>query len=112
MLCPHCKQEKKIEEYEKERLATCFSQEPKIDSCYYPVGCDACFEKGYIGRTGIFELFVIDDKIRDMIMKRVPSSLLQDYALKSGMRLLVENGYDKVANGTLSLSEFFKAVPQ
>jgi type II secretory ATPase GspE/PulE/Tfp pilus assembly ATPase PilB-like protein len=70
-----------------------------------PVGCDECRKTGYKGRTGIFEIFVIDDELRQMINKRSSTLMLRQHARELGMRTLREDGVRKVLAGLTSADE-------
>ena len=70
-----------------------------------PIGCDQCRQIGYKGRTGIFEIFVIDDEVRHMINKRNSTLMLRQRARELGMRTLREDGVRKVLAGLTSAEE-------
>lgn len=69
------------------------------------VGCRACRQGGYRGRTGIHELMVNNDVIKDLIVQRVNSGIIRLEALKAGMITLRQDGWRKVLNGTTTLDE-------
>ncbi len=64
-----------------------------------PQGCPACQNTGYQGRTGIYELMLVDDDIRQLILKNVDSATHQAAAVERGMLTLLEHGAYKVARG-------------
>jgi general secretion pathway protein E/type IV pilus assembly protein PilB len=68
-------------------------------------GCRACRQSGYRGRTGIHELLVNNDLIRDLIVQRVNASVIRKEALKAGMRTLRQDGWLKVLDGTTTIDE-------
>ena len=70
-----------------------------------PVGCEECRGTGYKGRTGIFEIFVIDDDVRHMINNRSSTLMLRQRARELGMRTLREDGVRKVLVGLTSADE-------
>jgi type IV pilus assembly protein PilB len=70
-----------------------------------PIGCEQCRQIGYKGRTGIFEIFVIDDEARHMINKRNSTLMLRQRARELGMRTLREDGVRKVLAGLTSAEE-------
>ena len=72
---------------------------------YKGEGCRSCRQSGYRGRTGIHELLVNNDVIRELIVQRVNSGVIRMEALKAGMRTLRQDGWQKVLNGTTSLDE-------
>ena len=72
---------------------------------WHGVGCRACRQGGYRGRTGIHELMLNNDVIRDLIVQRVNSGVIRLEALKSGMITLRQDGWRKVLNGTTTVDE-------
>jgi len=69
------------------------------------VGCRSCRQSGYRGRTGIYELLVTNDVIRDLIVQRVNAGVIRLEALKAGMITLRQDGWRKVLNGTTTVDE-------
>lgn len=68
-------------------------------------GCAACRHTGYRGRTGIFELFVVDDELQRMIYENAGSARLREKARGRGMRTMREDGVRKVIAGLTTLEE-------
>jgi len=68
-------------------------------------GCDACNNTGYKGRVGLFELMVLNDVIRDMVMANASTDELRNQAQKDGMITLREFGMGLASNGITSLEE-------
>jgi len=100
-ICPGCK-----EEYEPDPvdIPGDFKLEPG-QKLFKGTGCRDCRGSGYRGRLGIFELLNIDNKIREMIVKRLPATDIQDLAIKDGMKLMREDGFDKVVQGITTIEE-------
>jgi len=74
-------------------------------------GCYACKETGYKGRTGIFEVLVIDDMVQDLILKRESSQEISRFARSSGsLKMLRDDAVEKVLNGITTLEEAAFAV--
>jgi type IV pilus assembly protein PilB len=74
-------------------------------------GCYNCMDKGYKGRTGVFEVLIIDEMVQDMILKRCSAQEITRAAQKSGrLRTLKEDAADKVAQGITTLDEAASAV--
>jgi len=69
------------------------------------IGCRACRQSGYRGRTGIHELLVNNDVIKDLVGQRVNSGVIRLEALKAGMITLRQDGWRKVLNGTTTIDE-------
>jgi general secretion pathway protein E/type IV pilus assembly protein PilB len=72
---------------------------------YKGTGCRSCRQSGYRGRTGIHELLVNNDVIKDLIGQRVNSGVIRLEALKAGMITLRQDGWRKVLNGTTTIDE-------
>ncbi len=71
-------------------------------------GCATCNNTGFKGRTGLFELMVINDAIRDMINKGSSTQILRDAALQQGMRPLRDSGLEKVYGGITTIDEVIR----
>ena len=75
-----------------------------------PVGCEACGQTGYQGRTGIFEMLVADDAVRALIHQRAPESELLAAARHGGLRAMREDGERLVAAGITSRAELLRVT--
>ncbi len=75
---------------------------------YYGRGCSNCNKTGYRGRTGIFEIMLFNDEIRDLIMSQASTSVLRAAAEKAGMRLLRDNGLAAIYDGITTVDEVVK----
>lgn len=74
-------------------------------------GCLACNKSGYSGRTGIFEVLIIDDEIRRMITDNTPAGELKRYAVeKQGMTTMLEDGVSKVQSGITTMEEVIRVT--
>ncbi|MFH0925162.1 MAG: ATPase, T2SS/T4P/T4SS family [bacterium] len=111
VLCPKCKEEYQPTEKELE-LLNLDNQGEKAKVLYRPVGCKDCRNSGYKGRIGIFELLVINEKIRETIIKKTESNVIIEIAQKDGMKTLRENGIDKVLKGITSLAEVLRVTEE
>jgi type IV pilus assembly protein PilB len=74
------------------------------------VGCDRCKGTGYKGRTGVHELLLMNDEIRDKILERSPSHILRNLAIANGMRTLQMDAVAKVLMGTTSVDEVLRVL--
>jgi len=72
---------------------------------YKGSGCRACRQTGFRGRSGIYELMVTGDTIRDMCVQRVNASAIRNQALKEGMITLRQDGWRKVLLGRTTIDE-------
>jgi type IV pilus assembly protein PilB len=71
-------------------------------------GCDYCNNTGYRGRQGIFEIMLLDDDIRELIMQRASTNVLRNEARKRGMRNLRESGLLSIYDGMTTIEEVVK----
>ncbi len=77
----------------------------KGKTLYRGKGCARCNHTGYRGRTGIFELLVMSEPLRQLLLQKAPTVTLRNKALELGMRSLREDGLDKVFDGLTTLEE-------
>ena len=69
------------------------------------MGCARCGNSGYKGRTGIYEVMTLSDTIRAMTIERESSDVIRSTAVEEGMRLLRQDGLEKVRLGITSIAE-------
>jgi general secretion pathway protein E len=77
---------------------------------YRAKGCETCFNTGYLGRKAIYELLLIDDDIRQLIMKNTDSATLKAAAMHKGMRTLRQDGADNILRGITSVDEVVRVT--
>lgn len=109
-LCPHCK-EKAVVKGEYFR-ALGFKVDVEADYEYYKhKGCSKCRGTGYSGRTALVELLVIDPDMRRLINRDCTIQDLKDLADQKGMKMMKQQGFEKVLEGITSIEEIL-AVAQ
>ena len=74
------------------------------------VECEKCKHTGYRGRTGIHELMEVNDEIRDEILKRSPSHILRNLAVKNNMRTLQMDAIAKTFLGVTTVEEVLRVI--
>lgn len=105
VLCSECKQPYQPDEHERQILG--LGEADRTTLYREGDGCEACNQIGYRGRTGIYELVVVDDKMRAMIHDGAAEHLLESYAhSRSGS--LQSDGIRRVINGDTSLNEVLR----
>lgn len=77
---------------------------------YHGAGCKKCRMSGYIGRVGLFELVIIDDKLKHMITERAPEDELRKVARQAGARDIREDGIAKMLAGVTTLEEVIRVT--
>jgi general secretion pathway protein E len=75
-------------------------------------GCEQCINTGYKGRIGIFEVLPMTDEIRDLVVTRPHPSAVRDLARKAGVATLLEDGLEKVKDGTTTIDEIIRETAQ
>lgn len=73
-------------------------------------GCDFCSYTGYLGRTGVYEMFVVNDEIRQLILQRAPANSIKTAAMKSGMRTMIIDGLAKAGQGQTTIDEVLRVA--
>jgi type IV pilus assembly protein PilB len=99
LLCPHCKQPTKASPQALEQHGCADAQ------VFDPVGCKRCGSTGYRGRVGLYEVMMIDEHIRQLVLDRAPLDEIAAAAERRGMRRLREDGIAKVRAGLTSVAE-------
>jgi type IV pilus assembly protein PilB len=72
---------------------------------YEPGGCSRCRGTGYRGRVGLFEVMLVSEEIRSLIVRRAAAADIEQVAIAQGMRTLRDDGLTKVRQGLTSLAE-------
>jgi type IV pilus assembly protein PilB len=111
LLCEHCKEAYEPPQDSLKRL-NMHPQKGQRITFYRPKGCEHCNSTGYSGRTGIFELMRMSDKIGELILKRVSTSSIRHQAVLAGMSTLWDNGLELVLKGITSVEEILRVIPQ
>jgi len=134
-LCSDCRKEYKLgseeiknlqENYDMERIWEVInkrssSKEEKVSGAkeknkwneikfYKPVGCEQCGKEGYKGRLGIYEVLEADDDMKKMISQKMPAEEIEKAAKEKGMLTMVEDGFDKAAQGLTSIEEILRVT--
>jgi general secretion pathway protein E len=93
-----------------ERLTTVATQALDGARLYRAAGCEECSGTGYRGRTGVYELLLIDETIREMILKHASADVIKSAATARGMRSLRDDGWVKVRDGTTTVAEVLRVT--
>ena len=75
-------------------------------------GCSSCLNTGYSGRTGIFELMILDDKLKHLILKSSDANIIKQRSVEQGMATLQQDGAQKVLDGITTIEEVFRVTCQ
>lgn len=104
-ICKHCK-----EEYIPQKSEVPPDLGWNGEPLYRGRGCRECRNTGYSGRKGIFELMVLNDELRELVLQRSSAGKIKNEAIKNGMVLLREDGWNKVRRGLTTISEVVQAT--
>ncbi|KTD20777.1 GspE family T2SS ATPase variant LspE [Legionella israelensis] len=107
-LCSHCKTLHHLRDDEKELLSL---PPGKQITVYEPHGCEHCNHSGYRGRTGIYELIIIDEPLRGMIHRNETLQTMENH-IRPTCPSIREDGFKKVLNGETSLAEILRVTSQ
>lgn len=108
-LCSYCK---KPQVLDKEEIALLgFSDTIDLSKVCEPQGCEHCNYLGYRGRTGIYELIIIDETLRSMIHRNEALQVIEDY-IRPNIPSIREDGFKRVLAGDTSLSEILRVTSQ
>jgi len=75
-------------------------------------GCPSCLDTGFKGRTGMFELMILDEPVRNLILKTSDANAIKQQAVEQGMSTLRQDGAQKVLSGITTIEEVFRVTYQ
>ena len=108
-ICPHCKTEQKVDHDYLRRIGF-----PEADigvaKIWHGAGCEECRQQGYQGRKGIYELLIVTEALRPLIMNRANATTIAQRAIEAGMRTLRTDGWKKVKEGTTTIEEILRVT--
>jgi len=108
-ICPHCKEPYTPSEALLEELGI----DDSTGTVFYKgQGCDFCMGTGYMGRTGIYELFLCDEEMGKVIARTSDASEIRKVAVARGMRRLVEDGVLKILSGVTTPEEVLRVIQE
>lgn len=106
-ICTHCRTETAPEGFVAKQLDL---KALGIERVWKGKGCEECRDTGYRGRTGIYELLVLDGELREELQKRRGSEELRQLAIKKGMRTLFDDGLRIARAGTTTIEEVLRVA--
>jgi type II secretion system protein E len=108
-ICKHCKTEQKVDADYLRRIGF-----PAADigtaKVWHGTGCEECRQQGYQGRKGIYELLIVSEAIRPLIMNRSSATAIAQRAMEAGMRTLRNDGWIKVKGGETTIEEVLRVT--
>jgi len=115
-VCPDCKQAYQPSPHELRELGLLSTEALSSGSAgeggkfYLGAGCDRCFQTGYRGRTGVYELMLINEEIQDLIYQRANAGVIKKAALNAGLQTLRMDGARKVLAGVTTIAEVLRVT--
>ena len=108
-ICKHCKTEQVVS---RDYLRKVGFPAADIDNAkvWHGAGCEQCRQQGYQGRKGIYELLIVTEAIRPLIMSRASAVAIAQRAIDAGMRTLRDDGWIKVKNGETTIEEVIRVT--
>jgi type II secretory ATPase GspE/PulE/Tfp pilus assembly ATPase PilB-like protein len=108
-ICSHCKTEQKVDH---DYLRKVGFPEADIEKAkiWHGAGCEHCRQQGYQGRKGIYELLLVTEALRPLIMNRANATTIAQRAIEAGMRTLRTDGWNKVKAGTTTVEEVLRVT--
>ncbi len=115
VLCSECKEAYVPTREERDQVGLSddiWEQAGSPQKIFKAAGCPACQRTGYQGRTGIYELMLVDDDVRQLILKNVDSTTIKRAAVHHGMLSLLQHGAYKVARGITTAAEVLSVTAE
>jgi type IV pilus assembly protein PilB len=114
-VCPSCREKVDIPKEVFDRLGVVLEKiapNPKERHFFVGKGCVKCGHTGYYGRMGLLETLVVDDSVRDLVVRRASSHEIKQYAVKKGMTPLREDALKKFCQGLTTLDEVIRITSE
>lgn len=107
-ICPHCKTV--IQPTPEMAAPYEHVMDERLQECYVGEGCNFCSQTGYMGRTGVFEVLVMDDELQQLMLAGASASEIKATAVQRGMLTMPRDGMLKVKMGITTVSEVIRNV--
>jgi general secretion pathway protein E len=111
VICPVCRVPSRTEEASAE-FSFLKDAMKGVETAYKGAGCDECSHTGFHGRTGIFELLLVDEEVQKLILKNAGAKDIREAARKKGMMNLLEDGIEKVKQGVTTVGELLRVTQE
>ncbi|MEE9912938.1 MAG: type II secretion system ATPase GspE [Deltaproteobacteria bacterium] len=109
VLCPHCKEVYTPDEETLSNLG--LDQSVLCDNTFYrKKGCNLCMQTGFRGRSAIFEIMVVDDNVKRLVLKTSDANQINELAVRQGMITLQQDGIQKVLAGITTTEEVLRVT--
>ena len=110
-LCPVCKIERSLpsEIIQRHKLDASIFKDTQL---YQAKGCSKCSDTGYSGRGAVMEVLLVDDAIRDSILRGDNTSAIRDIAVSNGMSTLRDTGLKRAVEGHTTIEEILRVTAE
>jgi general secretion pathway protein E len=113
VLCPACREPMQPDPETLSELGIAADHYAQHGKQFYRArGCNACRSTGYKGRMGIYEMLMMDDTIRALVMQRANANTIKTTAVQGGMRTLLQDGAEKVLQGHTTAAEVLRVTQE
>ena len=109
VVCPKCKEQYQPPRDAVRRLGIELDNETNV-TFYRGRGCDYCRGGGYKGRIGVYELMLMNDRIRDLVLQKSSSHVMREAAIEAGMKTLRDDAIAKILLGKTTLEECLRVI--
>ncbi|MFP4668831.1 MAG: type II secretion system ATPase GspE [Desulfobacterales bacterium] len=109
VLCKDCKELYEPDEPTLERLGI-YPEDKQKPPLYRATGCSRCFNSGYRGRVGIYEILELKSSLQNLVLKTYDSHRIKNEAVRQGMTTLYQDGIDKVLSGVTTVEEVLRVT--
>ncbi len=123
-ICENCKKERLLKDIEIKSILDLLPQRipdttrtklikdlmMQNKKIFYGAGCEKCNSTGYFGRTGIYEILIMTENIRDLLLKNASASEIKNKAIEEGMTTMLEDGIKKIFEGATTIEEVLRVT--
>jgi type II secretory ATPase GspE/PulE/Tfp pilus assembly ATPase PilB-like protein len=106
-ICPHCAQTCEPTPSQLKVVPEALVAQAQFR---HGAGCDQCNQSGYAGRVPVSELLVVGEPFREAVLKKMPTSALEEIAIQQGMRTLWQNGLSRALSGQTTIEETIRVL--
>jgi len=109
VVCPKCKEQYTPPRDAIGRLGIEVDGDARV-TFYRGRGCDYCRGTGYKGRVGVYELMIVNDRIRDLVLQKASAHVIREAAIECGMKTLKDDAVAKILLGQTTLEECLRVI--
>ncbi len=109
-ICPDCKQPYEPTDRELRELSLLNINDSSNNEFFIGAGCDRCFQTGYRGRTGVYELMLLNQEIQELVYRSESAGVIKKLALNAGLQTLRMDGTRKVLAGMTTIAEVLRVT--